>query len=260
MNPRACSLADVSQYCGVPSSLISTAVISGSSPELVAVCPYSPSIRPLETLHNELSLRQFIDFIVRLTRNHRSSVSSALASTNPQPSRAASSSQLDQPKARESAQTADGKQHSTQPMHIAPEQQQQLRPSTSLLDSSQRNSSNDAPPQQPVQRPKEFSHNSLGGARQVGTSSDCLQASTSGAPSSAGLLAAKELGGMILSPGNSLSNSLIWSGPPSSFASSSAGPSSPSAALELWTNLELDDEASPSAKTSAPPPPTSPNV
>uniref|UniRef100_A0A6G1SA12 Inositol hexakisphosphate and diphosphoinositol-pentakisphosphate kinase n=1 Tax=Aceria tosichella TaxID=561515 RepID=A0A6G1SA12_9ACAR len=68
-NPRACSVADVSQYCGGPSSLISTAVISGSSPELVAVCPYSPSIRPLETLHNELSLRQFIDFIARLTQN-----------------------------------------------------------------------------------------------------------------------------------------------------------------------------------------------
>jgi inositol hexakisphosphate/diphosphoinositol-pentakisphosphate kinase len=72
-NPRACSVADVSQYCGGPSSLISTAVISGSSPELVAVCPYSPSIRPLETLHNELSLKQFIDFISRLTQNHKNS-------------------------------------------------------------------------------------------------------------------------------------------------------------------------------------------
>lgn len=72
-NPRACSVADVSQYCGGPSTLISTAVISGSSPELVAVCPYSPTIRPLETLHNELSLKQFIDFIMRLTHNHRSS-------------------------------------------------------------------------------------------------------------------------------------------------------------------------------------------
>lgn len=74
-NPRASSVVDVSQFTnnsvGGPSSLISTAVISGSSPDLVAFCPYSPMIRPLETLHNELSLKQFVDFVTRVSHSHQ---------------------------------------------------------------------------------------------------------------------------------------------------------------------------------------------
>lgn len=179
-NPRACSVADVSQYCGGPSSLISTAVISGSSPELVAVCPYSPNIRPLETLHNELSLRQFNDFITRLTRNHRPSHASCQ-----HPIAAGSdSSKTSQTGESQAAQQAAG------------------------LGSSPR-------------------------------TSNCDKQSSS-----------QRLGALALSPGNSLSNSLVWSGPPSSFASS-AGPSSPQdTALELWSRLELEDgetEAAPAS-------------
>lgn len=176
-NPRACSVADVSQYCGGPSSLISTAVISGSSPELVAVCPYSPNIRPLETLHNELSLKQFNDFITRLTRNQRPSHASSQDVKMTQPAGCSDEHELHECADKVKAGSVVG-----------------------LLE------------------------NGKGGA---------------GSGGARGLSA----GGHVacLSPGNSLSNSLIWSGPPSSLTSS-AGPSSPqSAALELWSKLELED-------------------
>jgi len=191
---RACSVADVSQYCGGPSSLISTAVISGSSPELVAVCPYSPAIRPLETLHNELSLKQFNDFITRLTRNHRSSVANE---SNHQTGGLEQVGMVSGGKAAvcsSNFQTIDGAQ-------VTNEQEEHV------------------------------------GSREL---------EQGGAISRGALCAADQsLQGdghapMGLSPGNSLSNSLIWGGPPSSFASS-AGPSSPSGALELWTKLELEE-------------------
>jgi len=116
VNPRARSVADVSQYCVGPSSLISTAVISGSSPELIAVCPYSPIIRPLETLHNELSLKQFIDFIVRLTNNHRSS--SILGPTNSGTSAGAQSGASLSP-VTEQNKTSPPAGHQLQPSHIS---------------------------------------------------------------------------------------------------------------------------------------------
>lgn len=194
-NPRACSVADVSQYCGGPSSLISTAVISGSSPELVAVCPYSPNIRPLETLHNELSLRQFIDFITRLTRNHR-------CSTN--------------------CHHHDGARNSSgdQCGYNSISQQQQQQPTE-----QHRTSSNTSQARNGNQPASGAASNSCGPA-----TGNRNQQAPHTAP-------------MGLSPGNSLSNSLIWSGPPSSFASS-PGPSSPSAAIELWSKLELEESGS----------------
>jgi len=59
---------------GIASQLFSTAVISGSKslPNLVADCKNigedgTPSIRPLETLHNALSLRQVDSFLEQIT-------------------------------------------------------------------------------------------------------------------------------------------------------------------------------------------------
>ncbi|XP_015794650.1 inositol hexakisphosphate and diphosphoinositol-pentakisphosphate kinase isoform X3 [Tetranychus urticae] len=73
---RLCSVADLPHYGSASSLLFSTAVISGSSsaPELKDVLhppsegiPNIPSIRPLETLHNALSLKQLVAFLERMT-------------------------------------------------------------------------------------------------------------------------------------------------------------------------------------------------
>ncbi|XP_054713943.1 inositol hexakisphosphate and diphosphoinositol-pentakisphosphate kinase-like isoform X3 [Uloborus diversus] len=83
---RMCSAADLAKiygstntccnFLGSTNSLFSTAVISGSSsaPELKNAVPPStdgycsvPSIRPLETLHNALSLKQLDSFLERMT-------------------------------------------------------------------------------------------------------------------------------------------------------------------------------------------------
>ncbi|GIY22700.1 hypothetical protein CDAR_203983 [Caerostris darwini] len=73
---RMCSAADLPKVYGSANSLFSTAVISGSSsaPELKdagppqdGLCQQVPSIRPLETLHNALSLRQLDSFLERMT-------------------------------------------------------------------------------------------------------------------------------------------------------------------------------------------------
>ncbi|GFS75030.1 inositol hexakisphosphate and diphosphoinositol-pentakisphosphate kinase [Nephila pilipes] len=74
---RMCSAADLPKVYGSTNSLFSTAVISGSSsaPELKNAVPPSsaeglcnvPTIRPLETLHNALSLRQLDSFLERMT-------------------------------------------------------------------------------------------------------------------------------------------------------------------------------------------------
>ncbi|XP_053212708.1 inositol hexakisphosphate and diphosphoinositol-pentakisphosphate kinase-like isoform X3 [Panonychus citri] len=73
---RLCSVADLPHYGSTSSLLFSTAVISGSSsaPELKDVLhppsdgiPNIPSIRPLETLHNALSLKQLVVFLERMT-------------------------------------------------------------------------------------------------------------------------------------------------------------------------------------------------
>ncbi|XP_054162265.1 inositol hexakisphosphate and diphosphoinositol-pentakisphosphate kinase 2-like, partial [Oppia nitens] len=73
---RLCNLADLSHF-GSTSSLFSTAVISGSSsaPNLQETflhtsaegCSSIPTIRPLETLHNALSLRHLDSFFEKLT-------------------------------------------------------------------------------------------------------------------------------------------------------------------------------------------------
>lgn len=211
-NPRACSVADVSQYCGGPSSLISTAVISGSSPELVAVCPYSPNIRPLETLHNELSLKQFIDFITRLTRNHRSSANSNAAENNHH-------SETNLNINRSGSSNGVGGYGSSGTVN-----------SSAGGNCSSANSS-----QTQDIRVHGQGYQSIAGTGSknyvaIGLNSGCGNNNNhTGSNVPPGL-----------SPGNSLSNSLIWSGPPSSFASS-PGPSSPSAALELWSKLELEE-------------------
>lgn len=196
-NPRARSVADVSQYCGGPSSLISTAVISGSSPELVAVCPYSPNIRPLETLHNELSLKPFIDFITRLTKNHRSSTISQVDNNLSSVNLNGQNSFNENVRLENYEGSLMSSNNSLRSNQNGKQQAQQYRDPINQCDSG-----------------KQLKTSNGQGSHQIG-----------------------------LSPGNSLSNSLIWSGPPSSFASS-AGPSSPSggAALEMWSKLELDDE------------------
>ncbi|KAI1280528.1 Inositol hexakisphosphate and diphosphoinositol-pentakisphosphate kinase [Halotydeus destructor] len=72
---RLCSVADLPHY-GSTNSLFSTAVISGSAsaPDLKDIlhtsvdgCPTLPSIRPLETLHNALSLKQLDIFLQKVT-------------------------------------------------------------------------------------------------------------------------------------------------------------------------------------------------
>lgn len=206
-NPRARSVADVSQYCAGPSSLISTAVISGSSPDLVAICPYSPNIRPLETLHNELSLKQLNEFINGLTRNHRAQSANADSSRCKTCGTERSSFQS----VGNGGRCINGHTFTSTNSNLS-----QAPLSLSSI-SNQHESGNQ----------NEGGHQeSLGSA---GTGNNC------GYP-------------LGLSPGNSLSNSLIWSNPPSSHASSPR-PSSPSAALELWSKLELDDSASTSDHT-----------
>lgn len=74
---RMCSAADLPKVCGSSGSLFSTAIISGSSsaPELKNAVPPTapegfmsvPTIRPLETLHNALSLCQLDSFLERMT-------------------------------------------------------------------------------------------------------------------------------------------------------------------------------------------------
>lgn len=198
-NPRACSMADVSQYCGGPSSLISTAVISGSSPELVAVCPYSPTIRPLETLHNELSLKQFNDFIFRLTRNHRSASESHHHHHQNHHHNLVSQ--------QTNASSVAESDHNSRDMN---DNQSLLQQHS--LDPSSGPQSNQTATSHALANP-----NSLSSAQRGASQQQQQQPA--------------------LSPGNSLSNSLIWSGPPSSFASS-PGPSSPSATMDLWSKLE----------------------
>ncbi|XP_074605166.1 inositol hexakisphosphate and diphosphoinositol-pentakisphosphate kinase isoform X2 [Brevipalpus obovatus] len=77
---RLCSVTDLPHY-GSTNSLFSTAVISGSSsaPELKNVLkqstdglPAIPSIRPLETLHNALSLKQLVAFLERMSVSQNS--------------------------------------------------------------------------------------------------------------------------------------------------------------------------------------------
>lgn len=218
-NPRACSMADVSQYCGGPSSLISTAVISGSSPELVAVCPYSPTIRPLETLHNELSLKQFNEFIFRLTRNmHRNAI-------------------------------PESHHHHHHHHHHHNLISQKTNESSEILMEHKGVDIGDNSHQLLLQEPLDLSisgnvqnqHRIDQTGSNLLASNNCpnnlaLSSRGSSQPriASAGQQQQQQ---PALSPGNSLSNSLIWSGPPSSFASS-PGPSSPSAALDLWSKLE----------------------
>ncbi|KAL1422182.1 hypothetical protein MTO96_022393 [Rhipicephalus appendiculatus] len=74
---RICSVADLPKVFGSSGSLFSTAVISGSSsaPDLKNLFPTAvadgivsvPSIRPLETLHNALSLHQLDQFLGKVT-------------------------------------------------------------------------------------------------------------------------------------------------------------------------------------------------
>ncbi|XP_064471577.1 inositol hexakisphosphate and diphosphoinositol-pentakisphosphate kinase 2-like isoform X4 [Ornithodoros turicata] len=74
---RICSIADLPKVFGSSGSLFSTAVISGSSsaPDLKNLLPAAvadgivtvPSIRPLETLHNALSLHQLDQFLGKVT-------------------------------------------------------------------------------------------------------------------------------------------------------------------------------------------------
>lgn len=213
-NPRACSVADVSQYCGGPSSLISTAVISGSSPELVAVCPYSPTIRPLETLHNELSLRQFSDFINRLTRNQRQQSVNVNCASSLLTSAANASDNGDHSESKISSSKSTGQQHEQQQQQRQPLTESTGRPASTMADGRQQFLSLNFDP----------SSNSLTSGGQVSSSNSQNGGGTN-----------QPLG---LSPGNSLSNSLIWGG----LSSSPGVPSSPSsAALELWIKLELDD-------------------
>lgn len=207
-NPRACSVADVSQYCAGPSSLISTAVISGSSPDLAPMCPYSPNIRPLETLHNELSLKKFNDFIVGLTRNHRSqAISSELSRCK--------ACGFDGSTGSRHAESKCNQDHSLMIYSGT-----NLNSSSSRFDNrpfSDRSMTDLSQDSQMTSGPRD------------GTNPGCTNSSNNhcGFP-------------LGLSPGNSLSNSLIWSNPPSSHASSPR-PSSPSGALELWSKLEQVD-------------------
>ena len=75
---RLCSFVDL-PILGSTNSLFSTAVISGSSsaPDLKDVVhlntdgtPSFPSIRPLETLHNALSLKHLDNFLDKMTQNN----------------------------------------------------------------------------------------------------------------------------------------------------------------------------------------------
>lgn len=289
--PRACSVADVSQYCVGPSSLISTAVISGSSPELVAVCPYSPTIRPLETLHNELSLRQFIDFIMRLTpRNQRSTAggsgvggadSTSAASNYGNANGGAnnygySSDQQPQSDSNTSdMQLQQGyglqQQHQRHYKHRQHHRGHSLRPGSESVNSSLQHLDNNNSSSSSLAAPTVASRASCVPADKAkklaaneSTSTPTPTTTLPGQHLESGTTSADQSGSqqqqqlqqslsqMALSPGGSLSNSLIWSGPPSSFASgSSAGPSSPGGAgsngncgdaYELWSRLELDEE------------------
>lgn len=252
-NPRACSVADVSQYCGGPSSLISTAVISGSSPELVAVCPYSPNIRPLETLHNELSLKQFNEFITRLTRNHRSSSAiNQYHSYHPFNNHLDQSSHISN-QAESMNQSTDCLNNNYQPNSGSNSLINVALSSTSSLQHSSQHQSN-SPNQQNFTGCGSSQRNSINGNHQQqqqiqqsqlqSQQQQLLQSNFSSSKNScvgAAGVGNPPVGPLGLSPGNSLSNSLIWSGPPSSFASS-AGPSSPqNAALELWSKLEAEE-------------------
>lgn len=230
-NPRACSVADVSQYCGGPSSLISTAVISGSSPELAAVCPYSPTIRPLETLHNELSLRQFSDFIMRLTRNHRSSANNNANGAN------SDNNNSNQQQRQLHADREPQSDHPLQDDGAASARACHYGSSSARAAGQCRMSSCE---------PSNGDPKALMGGQTTGTIGEINIGPNGGQQQLQQLQ--QSLSQMALSPGNSLNNSLIWSGPPSSFASSSAGPSSPGA-FELWSRLELDGGAA--ANTSA---------
>ncbi|XP_055948805.1 inositol hexakisphosphate and diphosphoinositol-pentakisphosphate kinase-like isoform X3 [Argiope bruennichi] len=101
---RMCSAADLPKVYGSTNSLFSTAVISGSSsaPELKnVVAPSSadgfcqvPTIRPLETLHNALSLKQLDSFLERMTS---SSFRMSLQSLCKLPSSSSSTSSCSQP-------------------------------------------------------------------------------------------------------------------------------------------------------------------
>lgn len=220
VNPRACSVADVSQYCGGPSSLISTAVISGSSPELVAVCPYSPTIRPLETLHNELSLKQFNEFITRLTRNYRSSLDTQLLR---------SQQQRQQPEQHQ--------QRQEQPLAGIAQGSSSAGNNNELVADSSQQHSMSVERQQQQQQPQQ---------QTLQQQQHQQQSSSQHRLHSASQLSARDSSNcppMVLSPGNSLSNSLIWSYSPSSLASPPDGPCSPSQALELWSKLELEEQA-----------------
>ena len=95
---RLCSVVDL-PVLGSTNSLFSTAVISGSSsaPDLKDVhlntlgTTSFPSIRPLETLHNALSLKHLDSFLQRMTQQqsqtcssgHKSSLSSLNLSEKP---------------------------------------------------------------------------------------------------------------------------------------------------------------------------------
>lgn len=233
-NPRARSMADVSQYCVGASALISTAIISGSSPELVVLCPYSPNIRPLETLHNELSLRQFIDFVVRLTRHHRPSNAGHQVTHN--------SSFASVFNDHVNCQSSSGS--GGQLINSASSSAGFGASSTCLAgDGSSLPAGSD---NCPGQVSKQQLNKQLGDELQKMVKSnqnnqaggDCSKQDSS----SNGELQLDRNRDFGLSPGNSLSNSLIWSGPPSSFASS-PGPSSPGGAYELWAQLQLDEPA-----------------
>ncbi|KAG8178546.1 hypothetical protein JTE90_015916 [Oedothorax gibbosus] len=91
---RMCSAADLPKVFGSTNSLFSTAVISGSSsaPELKNAVPPSstdgycnvPTIRPLETLHNSLSLKQLDSFLERMTSSaFRMALQCKLPSSSP---------------------------------------------------------------------------------------------------------------------------------------------------------------------------------
>lgn len=233
-NPRACSVADVSQYCGGPSSLISTAVISGSSPELVAVCPYSPNIRPLETLHNELSLKQLIDFMTRLTRNHRSSSNNNSAENNHH-------NEMNANINRSSCGSNDGGGYGSSSIVSC------IAGVGGGSGSISGNCSSANSSQMQDIRVHGQGHQNIGLA---GTGGKNYVAIGSNSGCNSNNNHASNNAPLGLSPGNSLSNSLIWSGPPSSFASS-PGPSSPSAALELWSKLELEESANESGSNNS---------
>lgn len=250
-NPRACSVADVSQYCGGPSSLISTAVISGSSPELVAVCPYSPNIRPLETLHNELSLKQFIDFITRLTRNHRSSTNNNLAESNHH-------QQVDM-NANINRSASSNRGYSSSSINgIGISASGGAGGGGASSGSSGGCSSTNSSQMQDSRVHGQGQHQSIGLAGTGGktyvaigsNSGSGKNNSSNNNTSNSNHHASGNNAPLGLSPGNSPSNSLIWSGPPSSFASS-PGPSSPSAAFELWSKLELEESANESGSNNS---------